>query len=147
MKIRKGFVSNSSTSSFLIYGVYDPQVSIEKLLAIEGLEDKWVAWYKGQQERWDEEHPEWYPDTTFKEWAKERVEAEGLGELFSALSEWLEIECKRPPYDEIYLGLDPRSMTDDETMGEFKTRVKETLGTFVEGEFECIWHKEAWRDG
>jgi hypothetical protein len=24
MKVRKGFVSNSSTSSFLIYGIYDP---------------------------------------------------------------------------------------------------------------------------
>lgn len=143
MHIRKGFVSNSSSSSFLIYGVRDPKISLEKLSTKEGLKDEWTVWYKEQQAKYG------YPDTTFAAWANEIVDEGDIDELFYLLSrfaESFEIECETL-FDEVFFGLDPRSMADNETMSEFKQRVCDTLALFIEGKFECQWHEEAWRDG
>ena len=150
MKIRSGFVSNSSTSSFLIYGVYEPQLSIDKILVLEGLEDNWATWYKERQAEWGQEYPEMYPDITLRKWVAKAMNEEGdLAQLLNMLSRLTmlpEIECEIP-YDEIYLGLDPRSIAGEETMNEFKQRVYDTLALFVDGEIECGWHEAAWRDG
>lgn len=140
MKVRTGFVSNSSASSFLIYGVYAPSVSVDKLLAIEGLEQKWAAWYKGKQENYP-----WYPNTTFADWA----EGEGGVELLDGLGQFTDIfngvDCEGPDYDDDYMGMDPRQMDDDETMGQFKQRVKDVLSLIIDEDFKCEWHKYAWR--
>ena len=120
MKIRRGFVSNS----------------------------RWKAHYSAKQEKWAEEHPDWHPDTTFEKWAKQRIEGENFSELFyevQQFSEVSELEC-HCPFDGTYIGLDPSSMQDDETMGEFKVRAREGLAKLIEGEFKCGWHSCAWGD-
>ena len=59
MKIRNGFVSNSSSSSFVIY-IRDEKMSLEELKAktIKTMED-WCSPY-------DEEESEWYSKTAQK---------------------------------------------------------------------------------
>ena len=150
MKIRVGFVSNSSTSSFLIWGVYDPEISLEKLFAIEGLKGKWATWYKEQQDERSAKYPDWYPDTTFEEWAVETFESNGFGELLDSLKQCTDALAglkSHSPYDDCYIGGDPRAMDDEETIGSFKKRVCDTLAMFIEGEFECGWQEQSWRDG
>jgi hypothetical protein len=93
MRIRLGFVSNSSSCSFLIYGL--------RLAKDEDLE-------------------------RFKDLTSE----------FSVFS--------NPNDDVIYIGSSLEYCKDDETMGEFKKRVREILG---EDNGKCQIYEDSWYDG
>lgn len=121
MKIRIGFVSNSSSSSYLIYGTEVPSGTLKDLAQKEAEKygDGMKIYYA-----WD-----------------------GLRDLF--LGTRVTIEGRNDDiYSSVYVGGDPRSMRGDETMDAFKAEIektiKEKLGNY------CLpfgWHEDGWYNG
>lgn len=156
MKIRTGFVSNSSTSSFLIYGAsigeVDTDALIQSLKEQEGFEEAKENFIK-KYEEYAEKYST-YNATTFDDMIAETVEQEGIYEFlswtwpkWSGNEAWEDISIESPPYDNLYVGLDPRDMKDDETLAEFKERAKNAVSVLSSEELKLGWHKMAWRDG
>ena len=141
MKIRQGFVSNSSTCSFMIYGVRDPEINIAKLL--EGKEVEWYKWYATQQAS----HPSYYPNTTFEEWCDNLIDDVGLEDATWSLENNFGLSIDLESYQTdwgLYIGQGPRDMGDDETMGEFKERIRQDIAKIADGDIECAWHEEVY---
>jgi len=102
MKIRNGFVSNSSSSSFIVYGVCG-EISEYDLFDI--------VKYNNLQEKIDLGN-----DT------QEILENISYN---TRLDYYIEDDC-------IYLGFHPDDMRDDELLNEFKNRVEEFLKPLAE---------------
>ena len=119
MKIRAGFVSNSSTSSFCIYGIcledYD---LIQKACDLKKI-------------KCDVESDDFEP----YEACEELIEGTGL-------------EYRSGPEGEgSYFGISLSNMKDDETYGNFKKRISEKLAEIFGEKMDCDVMEEAWRDG
>lgn len=99
MKIRKGFVSNSSSTSFCIYGVcfedVDDVIELHKKLF--------------NRELTDDELDEVY-------------------ELADEIAGKLELECHSPGDDYYYFGRSWSDIKDDETGKQFKENIEKKLG-------------------
>jgi len=138
MKIRQGFVSNSSSSSFCIYGI-----SMDKSDMMDALIKKGIA----TEDDLSDGLYEYLDDWSFKYDLKQK----GLSEK--------EIEAKladRPladfEYESIcgechYLGISWSNIKDDETGAEFKARIDTKMKEIFGDEAVCSTHEEAWRDG
>ncbi len=119
MKIRNGFVSNSSTSSFLIYGIYtDTYEMLEKFKATgfvpEDVEDltEWL-----------------YED------GEDKIKEKGLSFKSSYESGCVAIGIS---YDEI---------KDDETGLQFKERIEKAIKEIAGEDIKCSACEDAWRNG
>lgn len=103
MKIRQGFVSNSSSSSFVLYGVDEESaVGIAVMKAAK----------KKLKKKKDEEEYEY----------EERL-ADVLGEFIGKELEFVR-DWEREAF---WIGKNPMHMPDDMTMGQFKQSVVEQL--------------------
>lgn len=119
MKVRTGFVSNSSSSSFCIFGIDVKYGDIETQL-INDFTAEELAEAKSKNKRFDE--------TNFRD----------LITLF----------CKKNSFDyiddfegdTIYIGRDPGSIGDDETGREFRNSIGDKLKPFV-GDKQPKWHE------
>jgi hypothetical protein len=120
MKLRSGFVSNSSSSSFLIYGTeVDASELAEKLNLTE------------EEKNSLDEEGDWYLSEILY---KHNEMVKGL-EFISAYGG-----------EAFYLGLSWDSIGDDETGKEFKSKIEESVKTLLGDNVKCKTHQEAWHD-
>ena len=123
MKLRTGFVSNSSSSSFMIYGVtLDQDEILEKAIGLK-LRDGTVL---------DEENVH--------------------HDLYTTLEVLLHetgLEYATGPYDnhEVTIGRGPENIGDTETGLQFKKDVEDKLEKLLGRKTKCAWQSEAWYDG
>ncbi len=120
MKIRRGFVSNSSSCSFCIYGVsIEPQKLCEKLIE-NGIE---------LTETDKEDICDWFEDKSNK------------------LTENLKIQYG-PEYGEgdLYIGKEWANISDDQTGAEFKKEIEEKIEKLIGKDTKCFTLEKAWRN-
>jgi hypothetical protein len=123
MKIRSGFVSNSSSSSFCIYGAHfsSPSEAIELIEEIGG-------------------------DVMLVTQAKALLSDES-GDPSDFLMEWADKEdfffSSGPDSDGVYIGRSWASVKDDETGRQFKDSVEEKLKTIF-GKVPFDTFQESW---
>lgn len=120
MKIRTGFVSNSSSSSFCLYGIYTDSLTENKKLIQKLIETEDNI------------------NTT------EEAEEVLAYDWYSAEKILGEIHCI--DYDGFYIGESWASIKDDETGAQFKKRVEEKLKEYFPNK-QCSTFEKAWRDG
>lgn len=137
MKIRQGFVSNSSSSSFCIYGICKESYDIEEILKAKGVTDEELV--DGVSEYFDDWSYKW------------RLKDKGLSE------EEIQKKCDERvtirgmdihhPYDGecgAFIGQSWSSINDDETGAEFKARIEKEIKAFFGDDAECSTYKEEW---
>ena len=134
MKIRNGFVSNSSSSSFLIYGVA-LETSEFRELFVKNLQENVEVLPEYAKKLLEN------PDDFDYDYDYELGEAacKMLGEDFSldSPSEW----------DTFYIGRSWGSVRDNETGKQFKESVETQLKKYFGEDVEIGTHSEAWFDG
>ena len=143
MKIRNGFVSNSSSSSFCIYGTIVEkdywnilntirENSPETFKKIRSLVEKWddskdiLAWMDDDEET---ERPDGYGDI-----------GEIIGEAFE---DEIDIHFASGYDDHIYIGRSWRNIGGEETGNQFKKDIENKIGKIL-GKVKFETHEEAW---
>ena len=147
MKIRNGFVSNSSTSSFYIYGICldidEDEITnkfkenttdeMQKMLLTKNNEAAAKSSYRNAFDDFSAYIDHFGGDSY---------------EMLYELGKAAKLSVNQLEYSGTYIGIDPSEIGDDETGKEFKTRVetliKSLLGDDITG---FSWHEETWRDG
>lgn len=117
MKIRNGFVSNSSSSSFLIYGTTMFRDEILKTL-----------------------------NTKHKEVNEEDDDSDDVYEVLEEALEGTKLDHHTPYDDSVYIGASWDAIGDDETGAQFKQRVQDQLKKVFGKELPCGTQSEAWHD-
>ena len=109
MKIRSDYVSNSSSSSFVIVGKTYDRSEIRKLIEDRG--DELFKMMKGSKlSRYCNNYKD----------INDLIDGWGLREVFCAAGLWSKEEGDYDDGDSILIGLDPSEMKDEQTLKEFK---------------------------
>jgi len=162
MKKRQGFVSNSSTTSFCIYGAH-VKLTMDMIFGcFEYVKFNHPDFFK---ERLEKVRENW----NSSEYSKKNVPFLDLIERFDdlndeekdELSEFFEMDpvdvfsqimdleyWSGPDYgSDIYVGRSWDSIGDDETGKQFKDSIEEDLVKVFGDSISCGTYEEAWRDG
>ncbi|MFH1547158.1 MAG: hypothetical protein ABIC57_01595 [bacterium] len=131
MKLRNGFVSNSSSTSFCIWGIYsDDSKDVEKIIEFAKKNPKGKEFF--------EEYPDYDP------------EEDGIYEIEHLIvTPDNHLEIINSPWDSAFwLGRPYATIGNDETGGSFKASTQNAIDDiFGVGENTCSHQEEAWRDG
>jgi hypothetical protein len=131
MKIRQGFVSNSSTSSFMIYGAF---FRFDKLCKNE----KFINTIKKIAEK------DGYDISDIEESAYKIAENIGIGDIIDEMLGDSFLRCEEVPEEkDVYIGQSWEKIKDDETGREFKLKITEELRAIFGKDVICDTHKEA----
>lgn len=177
MKQRKGFVSNSSTSSFCIYGTYlESREEVDPIGKLKEIQKRDSEFYyictKAYRDKMDErfekmvkDRPDLAEDDCWKKQSRrgfiiqnivnvtEEEAKEFLGGLYDQyefldfIAEVFDFEAHFPPYGGVYVGKSWSKLSDDETGKEFKACTERMLQILFGPDVQCATHEEAWRDG
>lgn len=141
MKVRQGFVSNSSTTSFCIYGICESTTKIK-----EALIEKGFATEEDLADGVSEYLDDWSYNKRKRdgELTEEDVD-KNEGRYFKAEDGYTLDYIDDDEYS--YLGIPWKNIEEDETGAQFKTRIETKMKTLFGDDIECGTHEEAWRDG
>jgi len=159
MKTRQGFVSNSSTSSFCIYGtaIEKDATALLKLLR-ENAPDMFKSIQKVVLKQCDQYKDDYPPESIeeMKKWIRdidnvdcaldEVDDYEVIYEIEKALKKsgsnlGFEIPSE---FDEVFIGREWSSVGDNETGLQFKDKIEEDIKKFF-GKQKCATHQEAYQ--
>jgi hypothetical protein len=151
MKRRYGFVSNSSSTSFCIYGtvIEKDYVKIFKMLKHMNPEEfkKLRTWV---EKEWENpiEVLTWMDTIDETDDVPNGIEDFDIGDVLAGV--FGDGMCAYQPYgcdgDDIYVGREWCKIKDDETGKEFKKDVENKIKKMIpDAKFNT--HEEAWRDG
>jgi len=150
MKIRYGFISNSSTTSFCIYGTeIKGSMDIDSFKRIKAAyPNEWESIFKPYSEK-----NEWYgkilniDKLTKEEASKMELDSEWF-EVLDRLVDGFKLSAYScGDTDQHWVGKTWASMKEDETKKQFQDGVEKILKAWFGEETKCYNIKEAWRDG
>ena len=129
MKIRSGFVSNSSSTSFVIYGISMPTYKLE-----EWLNDHYNAMLSEENIEAMEEEGNYAIVELFEDLCADWLKENNLDVYTGYESEYT------------YIGISPQNFPGNKTVDETKTFITQVLGTrFFDNTVN--WYEECFRDG
>ncbi len=135
MKIRQGFVSNSSSSSFCIYGVYKEESEMI---------DAFIAKGWGTEDEFADGVGEWLWDCSSTYQLKEKGFSEKEIEEKLASRPLKDFDYQNVNGECHYLGIGWSDIKDDETGAEFKARIDAQMKELFGEDTVCCTHEEAW---
>lgn len=145
MKIRQGHVSNSSSSSFCIYGVcfreygdgaFTRKNLINLLIKKEEVVRELIK-YKGEDQSIED----------FMEMVRKSPNSFDLFDIIDKVNNGLESFSGHCDDKGVYVGRDFTSIKDEETGKQFKESVEKDIKGFLGINVECNIIKEGWYDG
>ena len=148
MKFREGFVSNSSTTSFFIYGLsFDSDAEImEKVKANMSDEIRQIVLDKNNKLAQESKYSKHYD--TFDAYVNSSEDC--CSDFFYDLTRVIEnLVFEENPYEgTAYIGVCSSDIKDDETGAEFKERTKVLLRSILGDDVDGFAYlKGAWRNG
>lgn len=141
MKSRNGFVSNSSSSSFYIYGSL---ISRDPRDLREEVKEKLFSAWKEQTKKSNEAYRLRNPDSTWLPQDPETYTMEDFlheDDYGDRLATALDLEY-HSGYEDAYLGEDPANWPDDALIGDAKKAVAEKLKGVWKQDPQVGWQEE-----